>query len=90
MSGAKLFSFCKSDKLENQAACEGYILGVQDSIYSGHLSDQLNLCIPNGISPKDLRLKFIDFFEVLPEMANYGAESVVAKSLQLNFRCKKM
>tara|TARA_B110000046_G_scaffold176217_1_gene201660 strand:+ start:383 stop:745 length:363 start_codon:yes stop_codon:yes gene_type:complete len=89
MSGAKLLSFCKSDELENQAACEGYILGVQDAIYSGHLSDQMNLCIPNGISPENLRLKLIDFIEVLPETANYGAESVVAKSLQLHFRCKK-
>ena len=89
MSGTKLLSFCKSDKLENQAACEGYILGVQDAIYSGHLSDKLNLCIPDGISPKYLRLKLIDLIEVFPEIANYGAEGVVAKSLHLNFRCKK-
>ena len=38
LNGSTLLQLCTSQSLEEQAACEGYILGVQDSIFSGHLS----------------------------------------------------
>lgn len=88
LSGAKLLTLCTDDNLVNQSACEGYILGVQDAINSGHLSNFFNLCIPDGITPKDLRLNLIDFIETNATTINFGGESVVAKSLELKFRCK--
>ena len=88
-SGAKLLTLCKDKNAVNQLACEGYILGIQDAINSGHLSQFFNLCIPNGITPKDLRFQIINFIEMNPQTINFGGESVVAKSLELNFKCKK-
>ena len=88
-SGAQLLTLCKDTKAVNQSACEGYILGVQDAINSGHLSQFFNLCIPNGTTPKDLRFQLINFIEMNPQTINFGGESVVAKSLELNFKCKK-
>ncbi len=88
-SGAKLLTLCKDTNAANQSACEGYILGIQDAINSGYLSQFFNLCIPDGITPKDLRLQLINFIEVNPQTINFGGESVVAKSLELNFKCKK-
>ena len=88
-SGAKLLTLCKDTNAANQFDCEGYILGIQDVINSGYLSQFFNLCIPNGITPKDLRLQLINFIEVNPQTINFGGESVVAKSLELNFKCKK-
>ena len=89
LNGAKLLSICEDTNTANQAACEGYILGIQDAINSGHLSKFFNLCIPNGVTPKDLRLKIINFIRTNPQTINFGGESVVAKSLELNFKCKK-
>ena len=88
-SGAKLLTLCKDTNAVNQSACEGYILGIQDAINSGHLSNFFNLCIPNGITPKDLRFQLINFIEMNPQTINFGGDSVVAKSLELNFKCKK-
>ena len=89
LNGAKLLSMCEDTNSVNQSACEGYILGIQDAINSGHLSQFFNLCIPDGITPKDLRLQIINFIEVNPQTINFAGESVVAKSLELNFKCKK-
>tara|TARA_A100001011_G_scaffold296140_1_gene308608 strand:- start:81 stop:440 length:360 start_codon:yes stop_codon:yes gene_type:complete len=88
-NGAKLLTLCKDTNANNQSACEGYILGIQDAINSGHLSQFFNLCIPDGITPKDLRLQIINFIRINPQTINFGGESVVAKSLELNFKCKK-
>ena len=87
-SGAKVLTLCKDTNAINQSACEGYILGIQDAISSDHLSQFFNLCIPSGITPKDLRLQLINFIEMNPQTINFGGESVVAKSLELNFKCK--
>ena len=89
LNGAKLLSICEDTNTANQAACEGYILGIQDAINSGHLSKFFNLCIPNGVTPKDLRLQIINFIRINPQTINFGGKSVVAKSLELNFKCKK-
>ena len=47
-NGGQLYNMCKDTNTINQAACEGYILGVQDTIYSGYLSQHFNLCFPNS------------------------------------------
>ena len=89
LSGDRLLSMCKDKELVNQSACEGYILGVQDSIAAGHLSNHFDLCFPDGITPKKLRLDLINFLEVLPSMNKFSGDNVVAKYLELNYRCKK-
>ena len=88
LNGEKLLEICKDSKEVNQAACEGYILGIQDAINSGHLEKHLSLCFPKGVSPKDLRLNLINFIEVMPQTAKFSGESVVAKSLELHYKCK--
>jgi len=88
LNGEKLLEICKDSKEVNQAACEGYILGVQDAINAGHLEKHLSLCFPKGVSPKDLRLNLINFIEVMPQTAKFSGESVVAKSLELHYKCK--
>ena len=88
LNGEKLLEICRDSKEVNQAACEGYILGIQDAINSGHLEKHLSLCFPKGVSPKDLRLKLINFIEVMPQTAKFSGESVVAKSLELHYKCK--
>jgi hypothetical protein len=80
---------CRDENTSNQAACEGYILGVQDTIYSGYLSQHFNLCFPNGVSPAQLRLQLIQFMEKNPDTLNFAAEGVVARSLEIKFACQE-
>jgi hypothetical protein len=86
-TGTQLYNMCRDTGGINQAACEGYILGVQDTIYSGYLSEHFNLCFPNGVGPAQLRLQLIQFMEKNPNTMNFAAEGVVAKSLEVAFSC---
>jgi hypothetical protein len=88
-TGTQLYNMCRDSGVSNQAACEGYILGVQDTIYSGYLSEHFNLCFPNGVGPAQLRLQLIQFMEKNPNTMNFAAEGVVAKSLEVAFACPK-
>jgi len=88
-NGGQLYNMCKDANTINQAACEGYILGVQDTIYSGYLSQHFNLCFPNGVTPAQLRLQTIKFMEANPNTMNGAAESIIAKVLEVSFACKK-
>ena len=88
-TGTQLYNMCRDSGVSNQAACEGYILGVHDTIYSGYLSEHFNLCFPNGVGPAQLRLQLIQFMEKNPNTMNFAAEGVVAKSLEVAFACPK-
>ena len=61
------------------------LAGSNVQFFSG--AKLLTLC--KGITPKDLRIQLINFIELNPQTINFGGESVVAKSLELNFKCKK-
>ena len=87
-TGTKLYNLCRADTPINEALCEGYILGVQDSIYSGHLSDHFSVCLPDGVEVDQLRLQLINFTENNPDIMNFAAEGLVAKSLETSYSCK--
>ena len=88
-SGTKLYNLCRAGNTIDEALCEGYILGVQDAIYSGHLSDHFNICLPEGVEPDQIRLLLIRFIENNPEFMNFAAEGLVAKTLETSYSCKK-
>ena len=87
-NGTKLYNLCRADTQIDEALCEGYILGVQDSIYSGHLSDHFDVCLPEGVEPDQLRLQLINFIENNPNIMNFAAEGLVAKSLETTYACR--
>ena len=88
-NGTKLYNLCRADNLIDEALCEGYILGVQDSIYSGHLSDHFSICLAEGVEPDQLRLQLVNFIENNPDIMNFAAEGLVAKSLETSYACTK-
>ena len=85
-NGTKLYNLCRADTPINEALCEGYILGVQDSIYSGHLSEHFNVCLPE-CRTRSVRLQLINFIENNPNIMNFAAEGLVAKSLETSYAC---
>ena len=87
-NGTKLYNLCRADTLIDEALCKGYILGVQDAIYSGHLSDHFSLCLPEGVEPDQIRLQLIRYIENNPNIMNFAAEGLVAKTLETTYACK--
>ena len=87
-TGTKLYNLCRADNVIDEAICEGYILGVQDAIYSGHLSDYFSICLPEGVEPDQIRLLLIRFTENNPDIMNFAAEGLVAKTLETSYSCK--
>ena len=87
LNGSTLLQLCTSKSFEEQAACEGYILGVQDSIFSGHLSDYVNICFPAGVGTRQLRLQFIQHANNNPAKLHFAAEGLVAESVASIFPC---
>ena len=88
-NGTKLYNLCRAENTIDEALCEGYILGVQDAIYSGHLSDHFSVCLPEGVEPDQIRLQLIRFIENNPDIMNFAAEGLVAKTLETSYACKK-
>ena len=87
-NGTKLYNLCRAGNSIDEALCEGYILGVQDAIYSGHLSEHFSLCLPEGVEPDQIRLQLIRFIEKNPDIMNFAAEGLVAKTLETSYACK--
>ena len=88
-NGTKLYNLCRAKNAIDEALCEGYILGVQDAIYSGHLSEHFSVCLPEGVEPAQIRLLLIRFIENNPDIMNFAAEGLVAKTLETTYSCKK-
>ena len=87
-NGTKLYNLCRAENVTDEALCEGYILGVQDAIYSGHLSEHFSVCLPEGVEPDQIRLQLIRFIENNPDIMNFAAEGLVAKTLETSYACK--
>ena len=87
-NGTKLYNLCRAENVIDEALCKGYILGVQDAIYSGHLSEHFSVCLPEGVEPDQIRLQLIRFIENNPDIMNFAAEGLVAKTLETSYACK--
>ena len=87
--GNQLYNLCKSDSQLDVTMCEGYIWGVQDTIYSGHLSEHFNLCFPEGVSVTQFRLQTINFMEKNPNLLHFAAEGLVGRALSEIYACRK-
>jgi hypothetical protein len=88
MRANQLYTFCSSESKVDIAVCEGYIMGVNDSVYSGHLSNLFKMCYPSGVTPSQLRLVVVKHMKIIPEKLHFVADGVVVEALATTFRCK--
>jgi hypothetical protein len=86
----QLYSLCSSEVKLDNAVCKGYILGLNDSMYSGHLSNVFQVCYPDGLTIEQLRLVLIKYMEAVPEKLHFVAEGVIAEGLATVFQCQKL
>ena len=84
-NGTKLYNLCRAENATDEALCEGYILGVQDAIYSGHLSEHFSVCFPEGVEPVKLGLQSKGFIEINQAIMIFEAKGFVVKILKTSY-----
>lgn len=86
--GKALLAWCESDKMEDQSACIGYLLGIGD-ILSDQTVYQGRACLTGTISGEDLRKLYILFLRVNPQLAeNTSGANIAALAMMEAFPCK--
>ena len=84
----QLYSLCSSEVKLDNAVCEGYIIGVNDAVFSGHLSNIFQVCYPAGVTIEQIRLVLVKYMETVPEKLHFVAEGIVAEGLATVFQCQ--
>ena len=84
---AQFMTYCKSDNLYEQGICDGYIIAVNDVIYSID-KNKTAICIPPNISIKNIRISVIDFIIDNAELMSVEANKVIGDFFLYTFRCK--
>jgi hypothetical protein len=87
LTSASLLTFCQSNLPLEDGICQGYLAGVADSIYSGHQSDFVSICIPNGINSNDLKSLFVQYATDYPEYFGRPADGLFTDALLFKFSC---
>ena len=86
-TAAQLVTYCKSDNLYEQGICDGYIIAVNDVIFSIN-KKKTDICIPQNLSIKEIRLSVLSFIIDNAELMSVEANKVVGKFFVDNFKCK--
>ena len=86
-TAAQLVTYCKSDNLYEQGICDGYIIAVNDVIFSIN-KKKTDICIPQNLSIKEIRLSVLSFIIDNAELMSVEANKVVGKFFVNNFKCK--
>ena len=84
----QLYHLCSSDSKIDNAVCDGYIMGINDSMYSGHLGNIFKVCPPPGVIPSQVRLIVVKHMQTIPEKLHFVADGVVAEALAMPFQCQ--
>ena len=86
-TAAQLVTYCKSNNLYEQGICDGYIIAVNDVIFSIN-KKKTDICIPQNLSIKKIRLSVLSFIIDNAELMSVEANKVVGKFFLDNFKCK--
>ena len=86
-TAAQLVTYCKSDNLYEQGICDGYIIAVNDVIFSIN-KKKTDICIPQNLSIKKIMLSVLSYIIDNAELMSVEANKVVGKFFVDNFKCK--
>ena len=84
---AQFITYCKSSNSYELGICDGYIIAMNDVIYSVE-SDKTKICVPENISIKSIRLSIVDFIIDNAQFMSVEANKVIGKFFVKNFACK--
>ena len=83
---AQFITYCKSQNQYEQGICDGYIIAINDVIFSLE-KEKINICIPQNISIKSIRLSIINYIIDNAELMSVEANKVIGKFFVNNFKC---
>jgi len=86
-TSAQFVTYCKSKNIYEQGICDGYIIAVNDVIYSLD-KEKINICIPQNIPVKKIRLSLISFIIDNAELMSVEANKMIGKFFLNTFSCK--
>ena len=87
LTSKSLLTYCQSNLPAEDGICQGYLAGVTDSVYSGHLSDFISICVPKGITTSELKALFISYATKYPEFFERAADGLFTDALASRFSC---
>jgi hypothetical protein len=87
LSSKSLLTYCQSNLPLENGICQGYLVGIVDSIYSGHQSEFVSICIPKGINSSDLKSLFITYATEYPEFFERPADGLFTDALAFKYSC---
>ena len=84
---AQLITYCKSKNIYEQGICDGYIIAINDVIYTLE-KEKVNICIPQNIPIKSIRISLINFVIDNAELMSVEANKMIGKFFLNSFKCK--
>ena len=87
LTSKSLLTYCQSNLPVENGICQGYLAGVTDSVYSGHLSNFISICVPKGITTSELKALFISYATKYPEFFERAADGLFTDALASKFSC---
>ena len=85
---AQFITYCKSKDIYEQGICDGYIIAINDVIYTLD-KKKVNICIPQNISIKKIRLSLISFVIDNAQLMSVEANKMIGNFFLNSFKCKK-
>lgn len=87
LTSKSLLTYCQSNLPAEDGICQGYLAGVADSVYSGHLEDFISICVPKGVTTAELKALFISYAMEYPEFFERAADGLFTDALVSKFSC---
>jgi hypothetical protein len=83
--GNSLYEDCRSSDIPAQTGCLGFVVGVADTASALEFK---YLCIPNGVTARQLEDIVTPFLRDHPEDRHWSASGLVLSALAKAFPCK--
>ena len=87
LTSKSLLTYCQSNLPAEDGIFQWYLAGVTDTVYSGHLSDYISICVPKGITTSELKALFISYATEYPEFFDRAADGLFSDALASKFSC---
>ena len=91
-SGAERLELCTTGRdapaeAANRIFCNGYLEGYLKGLHSSYTLTTGIICIPDGVTPDQVRLVTVDFLRKHPTLLSIHAELLVVTALAEEFPC---
>ena len=87
LNGKNLYSICQSQDRALLSACEGYLIGIQDTVQNHKFGFLFSLCFPDGVTVTTMRLNLLEFMQLRTHLHEEPGIEFVTGMLNKNYSC---